>query len=132
MLKKANAHSVVIYRLIKKINIVNKNRSKRKNWFKLCLWVFSKKESYVVHISFYTTRGWNRQVIPDRAVQWSTPWVVFLWPPVKAPFVCGFSPSLLMITLNLLPLCFSKSHKYNNYGKATYIVSSNICLFTCP
>ena len=23
------------------------------------LWGFSKKESYVVHISFYTTRDWN-------------------------------------------------------------------------
>ena len=44
----------------KKINNVNKNRSKRKNWFKrLCLWGLSKKESYVAHISFYTTRGWN-------------------------------------------------------------------------
>ena len=30
-----------------------------------------------------------------------------------------------------LPLCFSRSHKYNNYDKATYIVSSNLCLFTC-
>ena len=59
VLRKANAHSVAICRLIKKINNVNKNRSKRKNWFKLCLWGFSKKESYVVHISFYTTRGWN-------------------------------------------------------------------------
>ena len=54
--RKANAHSVAICRLIKKSNIVNKNRSKRKNWFKFCLWGFS-KESYVVHISFYTTRG---------------------------------------------------------------------------
>ena len=51
ILKKANAH--------KKIN-VNKNRSKKKNWFKLlCLWGFSNKKSYVVHISFYTTRGWD-------------------------------------------------------------------------
>ena len=32
--------------------------------------VFSKKESYVVHISFYTTRGCDRQVIPDRVAQW--------------------------------------------------------------
>ena len=60
VLRKANALSVVICRLIKKINNVNKNRSKRKKWFKLLgLWGFSKKESYVVHISFYTTRGWN-------------------------------------------------------------------------
>ena len=40
----------------KKINIVNKNRFKSKTWFKLCLWGFSKKESYVVYIYFYTTR----------------------------------------------------------------------------
>ena len=43
----------------KKVNNVNKNRSNRKNWFKFCLWGFSKKESHVVHISFYTTRYWN-------------------------------------------------------------------------
>ena len=36
----------------KKVNNVNKIRSKRKNWFKLCWWGFSKKESYVVHIIF--------------------------------------------------------------------------------
>ena len=36
--------------------------------------------------------------IPDRVVQWST-WVVFLWRPIKVPLVCGFSPSLRMITL---------------------------------
>ena len=94
--------------------------------------VFSKNESYVVHISFYTTRDWSRQVIPDRVVQWSTPWVVLLWRPIKVPLVCGFSPSLRMITLNPLPLCYSRSHKYNNYEKATYIVSYNLCLFTCP
>ena len=41
VLRKANAHSVFICRLIKKINIVNKNRFKRKNYFKLCLWSFS-------------------------------------------------------------------------------------------
>ena len=49
--------------------------------------VFSKKEAYVVHISFYNTRGWNRQVIPDRVVQWSIPWVVFLWCPPKKNFL---------------------------------------------
>ena len=50
VLRKANAHSVVICRLIKKKNQnENKNRFKRKNWFKLlCLWGFSKKESYVL------------------------------------------------------------------------------------
>ena len=59
-LRKANAHSVVICRLIKKIKNVNKDRcKKRKNWFKLCLWGYSKKESYIVHIYFYTTRDWN-------------------------------------------------------------------------
>ena len=43
----------------KKTNNVHKNRSKRKNWSKLWLWGFSKKESYVVHISFSATRDWN-------------------------------------------------------------------------
>ena len=43
-----------------KINKVNKKRSKRKNWFKLYLWGFSKKKFYVVHISLYCTRDWNR------------------------------------------------------------------------
>ena len=100
--------------------------------FKLWLWGFSKKESYVVHISFYPTRGWNRYVIPVRVVQWSTPWLVFLWRPTKVPLVGGFSPCLHMITLNPLSLCSSRSHKYNNYGNATYIVNSNLYLFTCP
>ena len=35
VLRKANAHSVVIYSLIKKIKNVNKKRSKDKSWFKL-------------------------------------------------------------------------------------------------
>ena len=86
-----------------------------------------------MHISFYTTRGWIRQVIPGRAVQWSIPWVVCLPCPIKVP-VCGFSPSF-HITLNPLTPCSSlsfRSHKCNNYGKATHIVSSNLCLFTCP
>ena len=85
----------------KKIDNVNKNRSKSKNWFKLCLWGFSKKESYVAHISFYTTRGWNsRKFQIARVVQQSTPWIVFSWRPKKVPLVRGFSPSLLrMITL---------------------------------
>ena len=43
----------------KKTNDVYKNRSKRKNWSKLWLWGFCTNESYVVHISFYTTRDWN-------------------------------------------------------------------------
>ena len=67
----------------KKINNVNKKRSKRKNWYKLCLWDFiSKNESFVLHISFYTTR------------------CRFLWHPIKGPLVCSFSPSLHMMTLN--------------------------------
>ena len=82
---------------------------------------FSKKESYLVHISFYATRGWNRQVIPDRVNQWSATWIIFLWCPIIVPLVCTFSPSLRMITLKPLPLCSSRSHKYNNYDKATYI-----------
>ena len=49
----------------------------------------------------------------------------------KSSSFCGFSPSLRMITLNPLPLCSSRSHKYNSCEKATYIVSSNLCLFTC-
>ena len=40
----------------------------------------------------------KQKVIPDR-VQWSTPWVVLLWCSIKVPLVCGFSPSLRMITL---------------------------------
>ena len=51
--------------------------------------------------------------------------------PHKSSSFCGFSLSLCMITLNPLPLCSSRSHKYNNYEKATCIVSSNLCLFTC-
>ena len=97
---------------------------------------FNKKESYVVHISFYAARGWNRQVIPDRVNQWSTTWVIFLWCPIIVPLVCAFFPYLRMITLKPVPLCSSRSHKswmhkYNNYDKATYIVSSNLCLFIC-
>ena len=57
----------------------------------------------------------------------------FLWHPIKVPLVCGFSLSLRMITLKkALPLCFSRSFKYNNYDKATYIVSYNLCLFFFP
>ena len=40
VLRKAKAHSVVICRLLKKFNNVNKNRSKRKNWFKLLSYEF--------------------------------------------------------------------------------------------
>ena len=54
-----------------------------------------------------------------------------VWHPIKVSFVCGFSPSLCMITLNPLPFCSSRSHKYSNFDKKTYIVSSNHCLFTC-
>ena len=87
--------------------------------------------SIYIHIFFYTTRDWNRQVIPDRVNQWSTPWVIFLWCPIIVSLVSGFSPSLRMITLNPLPPCSSRYHKYNNHDKATFIVSSNLCLFTC-
>ena len=31
-----------------------------------------------------------------------------------------------------LPPCPSRSHKNNNYGVATYILYSNLCLFTSP
>ena len=43
VLRKANDHSVVICRLIKKFAIVNKNRSKRKHWFKICLGGFIRR-----------------------------------------------------------------------------------------
>ena len=69
-------------------------------------------------------------VVPDRVVQWSTPWVVFLWRPIKVPLVCGFTPSLRMINLKN-PYIFAPPGP-TNYDKATYIVSSNIRLFTCP
>ena len=35
------------------------------------------------------------------------------------------------MTLNPLPPCSSKPHKYNNYDKATYIVFSTPSLFSC-
>ena len=46
-----------------------KKDPRRKIDSNFALRVFSKKESYVVHIFLYTTRNWNRQVIPDRVVQ---------------------------------------------------------------
>ena len=69
VLRKVNAHSVVICKLIKKIHNV-KEDPKEKNWFEL--WLFpsylvfigsNKKEYYVVHNSFYTKRGWSRWVV---------------------------------------------------------------------
>ena len=48
---------------------------------------------------FLHLKRMEQQVIPDRAVQWSTPWVVFLWRRSKIPLVCGFFPSLRMITV---------------------------------
>ena len=57
----------------------------------------------------------------------------FLWRPIKAHPVWGFCPFPPYDNFKKpLPLGFSRSHKYNNYGKATCIVSSNLCLFTCP
>ena len=50
--------------------------------------------------------------------------------PINVPLVCGFSPSLRMINLKNLYL-FAPPYP-TNYYKATYIVSSNLCLFTCP
>ena len=49
----------------------------------------------------------------------------------KSSSCLWLSPSLRMITLNPLPFCSSRSHKYSNYDKVTYIVSSNLCLFFC-
>ena len=115
-----------------KIYNVNTNRSKRKNWFKLCLWVFSKKKPYVVHISFYTTRSWNRSLIPYRVVLWSTPWIVFFLAPHKSSSSLRLFPFPPYDNFEKpLPLCSSTSYKYN-YDKATCIVSSNLFLFTCP
>ena len=86
-----------------------------------------------MYISFYTTRGWNRQVFPDRVVQWSTPWVVFLWCPMHKSFSCFWTfPFPVYDNFIPLPLCSSRSHKYINYDKGTYIIVSNLCLFTCP
>ena len=56
----------------------------------------------------------------------------FFKAPHKVTHVCGFSPSTRTITLNAVSFCSSKSHKCNNYDKATYIVSSNLCLLTYP
>ena len=36
-------------------------------------------------------------VVPDRGVQWSTPWVVFLWRPIKVPLVCGFKLDMIQL-----------------------------------
>ena len=52
----------------------------------------------------------------------------FFWRPIKCLLVCDFSPFLYLI--NDTPYLFPR--KYNNYAKATCIVSSNLCLFTCP
>ena len=41
-----------------------------------------------------------------------------------------FPPYSRIITFSPLPLCSCRSHKYNNYEQATYIVSSNLYLFT--
>ena len=46
-----------------------KKDPRRKIDSNFALRAFSKKESYVVHIFLYTTRNWNRQVIPDSVVQ---------------------------------------------------------------
>ena len=89
---------------------------------------FSKKESYVQHISFYTTKGWNSNSRYCSSVVNSLG--SFLWRPIKVPLVCGFSPSLRMINLKN-PYLFAPPGP-TNYDKATYIVSSNHCLFTCP
>lgn len=65
MLRKANAHSFVNYRLIKKINNVTED-PRRKTDLNLdfseavwCLLVFKKTKCYAVHNSFYTKRGLN-------------------------------------------------------------------------
>ena len=81
-----------------------------------------------MHISF-TPREVEIVGNSRESIQSSTPWVVFLWGPIKVPLVCGFSPSLRMINLKK-PYLFAPPGP-TNYDKATYIVSSNLCLFTC-
>ena len=145
VLRKANAHSIVVSRLIKKSITQIKIDPEEKLIQTALLMSFSKKESFVVHIFLHHKRL-KQQAIQDTVVQWSTPWVVFLWQPIKFPLVCDFSPSLCMINLKN-PYCYDKSKKPcminlknhlfappdpTNYDKATYIVSSNLCLFTCP
>ena len=68
-----------------------------------CIYLFTPQEAEIV--------------VNSRQSSWSTPWVVFL------------SPSLRMITLKN-PYFFPPADP-TNYDKATYIVSSNLCLFTC-
>ena len=53
VLRKTNAHSVIICRLIKKINNVNKYRIQEEKLTQTSLLMsLSKKETYVVHIFF--------------------------------------------------------------------------------
>ena len=59
VLRKANAHSTVVSRLIKKSITQIKIDPEEKLIQTALLMSFSEKESFVVHISFYTTRGWN-------------------------------------------------------------------------
>ena len=63
VIRKANAYSIVICRLIKKIN--NVKRSKGEKLVQTLIFpklpgayeVFNKEECYAVHNSFYTKRG---------------------------------------------------------------------------
>ena len=50
--------------------------------------------------------------------------------PINVSLLCGFSSCLRMI--NLKNPCLFASLGPTNYGKATYIVSSNLCLLTFP
>ena len=82
VLRKANAHSVVIYRLIKKSIIKIKKIDPRGK----------------IDSNFFTPQ---KAVIAGNSRQCSSvvnSWVVFLWRPIKVP-ACGFSPSLRMINL---------------------------------
>ena len=54
----------------------------------------------------------------------------FSWRPIKVLLVCAFSPSVRMINLKKPYLIAPPGP--TNYDKATYIVSSNLCLFAYP
>ena len=90
--------------------------------FMQCIYLFTPEEAEIVGNTRQSSSVVNSLVS------------FFLWRPMNIPFVCGFSPSLHMITLKnpQLPLCFSGSHKYNKYDKATYTVSSNFVHSLAP
>ena len=63
-------------------------------------------------------------VIPDSVVQWSAPWLIFLWCPIKVLLVCGFSVSLCIINSNNPSSYLFASPGPTSYDKATTFVYS--------